>query len=55
MTTVFETDPTIDVGYAKAQGSETKPTESGQSRPKQPERGTMRHKGWPIVGTPGAP
>jgi hypothetical protein len=45
----------IVMGSTKAQGSKAKPTESGQSRPEQLERGTKRHKGCPAVGAPGAP
>jgi hypothetical protein len=47
--------PTMAVGSAKAQGSKAKPAESGQSRPEQSERGMEQHKGWPTVGTSGAP
>jgi hypothetical protein len=54
MATVSKMGPTIAVGFAKAQGSKAKATESGQSRPEQPERGMKQHKGWPVVGTPGA-
>jgi hypothetical protein len=48
-------DPTIIVGSAKALGLKVKPAESGQSRPKQPEGGTKRHKEWPTVGASDAP
>jgi hypothetical protein len=39
-TTISKTDPTIAVGSAKAEGLKAKPTDSGQSCPKQPERET---------------
>jgi hypothetical protein len=52
---ISETGPTIAMGSAKAQGLKAKPTESGQSHPEQLERGMKRHKGWPVVGAPGAP
>jgi hypothetical protein len=55
MATISKTGPTIVVGSAKALGSKAKPTESGQSHPEQPERGTKQHKGWPAIGAPGAP
>jgi hypothetical protein len=47
--------PTIAVGFAKAMGSKVKPTESGQSRPEQLERGMKRHKGWRAAAASGAP
>jgi hypothetical protein len=53
--TVSKMGPTIAMGSAKAQGSKVKPTESGQSRPEQPEQGTKRHNGWPVAGTSCAP
>jgi hypothetical protein len=55
MVTISKMGPTIAMGSANAQGSKAKPAESGQSRPEQPERGTKRHKGWPIDGASGAP
>jgi hypothetical protein len=55
MATISKIGPTIAVGSAKAQGSKAKPTESGESRPEQPERGTKQHKGWPAIGASGAP
>jgi hypothetical protein len=53
MVTISKTGPTIAMGSANAQGSKAKPVESGQSRLEQPERGTKRHKGWPIDGASG--
>jgi hypothetical protein len=53
-TTISKMGPTIVAGSAKAQGLKAKPTESSQSRPEQPERGTKRHKGWPVVGASSA-
>jgi hypothetical protein len=50
MATVSKTGSTIAVGSAKVQGSKAKPAESGQSHPEQPECGTKRHKGWPVLG-----
>jgi hypothetical protein len=55
MATVSKMGPTIAVGSAKAQGSKAKATESGQSRPEQPERGMKQHKGWLPPGTSQAP
>jgi hypothetical protein len=53
--TVSKMGPMIIMGSAKAQGSKAKPDRSGQSRPEQPERGTKRHKGWPVASAPGDP
>jgi hypothetical protein len=36
-------------------GFEGETRQSGQSRPKQPERGTKQHKGWPAIGASRAP
>jgi hypothetical protein len=47
--------PMIAVGSAKAQVLKAQPAESCQSHPEQPDRGTKRHKGWPVVGAPSAP
>jgi hypothetical protein len=36
-------------------GFKGKTRQLGQHHPKRTKRGTKRHKGWPVAGTPGAP
>jgi hypothetical protein len=42
-------------GVSQSSGFEGKTHRVRSEPPKQPERGMMRHNGWPVVGTSGAP
>jgi hypothetical protein len=50
-----QTGPHDCHGVYEISGFEGKTRRSNQNRPGQPEEGTKSHKGWPTVGTPGAP